>query len=126
MPQGFESMMKTDFRRLFTTSTLYIMLGIALIMPVLILCMTTAMGGTDVVDPTTGAATVMDGFTNAWYIIAKPSDAGMSMDITAMCNINLIYFMMGVFLCLFISENFTSGYVKNLFANRAKKGSYIS
>ena len=49
----------------------------------------------------------------------------MAMDMTAMCNINLIFFMAGVYVCLFIAEDFRSGYAKNLFAVRSKKRDYV-
>ncbi len=43
-----------------------------------------------------------------------------------MCNINLMFFMAGIFLCLFVAEDFQSGYAKNLFTVRARKGDYIA
>ena len=53
------SMLKVDFRRMFTSPLFHILCGCALVMPVLILVMTTMMGGTSVVDPTTGVETTM-------------------------------------------------------------------
>ena len=49
----------------------------------------------------------------------------MDMSLTGMCNINMLYFFVGVFTCLFISADFKSGYVKNLFTVRAKKTDYV-
>ena len=49
----------------------------------------------------------------------------MDMDLTSMCNINLVYFMTGIFVCLFVSEDFKSGYAKNLFTVRARKSDYV-
>ena len=49
----------------------------------------------------------------------------MAMNMTSMCNINLLYFFAAVFVCLFVSEDFRSGYAKNLFTIRAKKGDYV-
>ena len=104
------TMMKADGRRMFTSSMFYIMAGIALVMPILILCMTTMVSGTTVADPTTGVETTMEAFTNVWQIIGSESGTmGMNMDMTAMCNINLVYFMAGIFLCLFVAEDFQSG-----------------
>lgn len=120
------TMLAVDSRRMFTMPMLYIMAGIALVMPILILVMTTMTAGATVVDPNTGAETAMTAFTNAWQVIAAESGTmGMSMDMTAMCNINLMYFMAGVFVCLFVAEDFCSGYAKNLFTVRARKGDYI-
>lgn len=42
-----------------------------------------------------------------------------------MCNINLMFMCVAVFICLFISDDFRSGYAKNLFTVRAKKGDYV-
>lgn len=48
----------------------------------------------------------------------------MSMDLTGMCNINMMYFLIAVFLCIFVADDFRSGYAKNLFAVRSKKVDY--
>lgn len=56
---------------------------------------------------------------------AAAAGAGM-MDMTAMMNINLMYFMMAVFVCLFTAEDFRSGYAKNLFTVRARKTDYVA
>ena len=110
------SMLGVDSRRMFGTSLFYIMLGIAFVMPILVLVMTSGFGG---------AEGLM--FTNTWQIIGSESSAGMmAMDATAMMNINLMYFMAGIFICLFISQDFSSGYAKNLFTVRARKGDYVA
>ena len=46
-------------------------------------------------------------------------------EIFMMCNINMVFMIVAVFVCLFISDDFRSGYAKNLFTVRAKKGDYI-
>ncbi|MBQ8511830.1 MAG: hypothetical protein IJ497_04380, partial [Clostridia bacterium] len=38
---------------------------------------------------------------------------------------NMVFMGAAVFICLFISEDFRSGYAKNLFTVRAKKGDYV-
>lgn len=118
------SMLKVDFRRMFTMPLFYIMAGICFAIPVLTLVMTTMFMGTTV-DPVTGAEAVMGTFTNVWQSIGSTSAAGMSMDLTSMCNINMMYFLAAVLVCLFVSEDFRSGYVKNLFAVRSKKTDYV-
>lgn len=121
-----KSMMKADFRRMFTSKLFYIMMGIALVMPILILVMTTMMDGSVSVDPNTGAETVIEGFKNTWQIIGTVGgSSGMAMDMTSMCNMNLMYFGIAVLACLFIAGDFRSGYVKNLFTVRAKRNEYI-
>lgn len=109
------SMLKVDARRAFGTPLLWIMILIAFAMLVLILVMTTMNGGEGL------------GFANTWDIIAQESSAmSLGMDMTAMMNINLMYFMVGVFVCLFVAEDFRSGYAKNLFTVHAKKGGYVA
>lgn len=122
-----KSMLKVDFRRLFTTKLFYIMVGVALVIPILILVMTTMMDGTVSVDPTTGVETVIEGFDNTWQSIANVSgdSSEMSMDLTSMCNINMMYFLAGVFICIFIASDFSSGFSKMLFVRRSKKSEYI-
>lgn len=134
----FGSMLKVDFKRLFLSRTFYIILAICLVSPVLILVMTTMMDGTVTVDPQTGAETVMEGFDNTWQIIgsvstgAQPStEAGaasmaIDMSITSMCNINMLYFAISALVCIFVANDFRSGYSKNLFTVRAKKTDYVA
>lgn len=60
------SIMRADFRRMFTSRLFYIMVGICLVMPVLILVMTTMSAGSAVTDPQMGVETVVSGFENTW------------------------------------------------------------
>ena len=122
------TMLAVDFRRMFTMPLIYIMLGSCLVMPVLILVMTTMMDGSISVNPQTGVETVVEGFKNTWQIIGTASGESnaMSMDMTAMCNINLLYFFIAVLVCLFVADDFRSGYAKNLFTVRAKKADYVT
>lgn len=120
-----KSMLVVDFRRMFTMPFLYIMLGCCLVMPILILVMTTMMDGSVTVDPQTGVETVIEGFDNTWQAIGAVSGAPMSMGLTSMCNINMLYFFIAVLVCIFVGADFRSGYAKNLFTVRAKKTDYI-
>ncbi len=119
-----KTMLKVDFRRMFTMPTVWIMLAVSLALPILILVMTTSMGGMSAVDPQTGEEAAVQTFTNVWQAIGS-SGGAMSMDLTSMCNINLLYFLVAIFVCLFVGEDFRSGYVKNLFTVRAKKVDYV-
>ena len=105
------------------------MAGIAVVIPILMLVMTTAVGGSASMDPATGVETVteMEPITNTWQVVESISgeSAGMSSDIMSMCNINLLFFMAAVFVCVFVSEDFKSGYAKNLFAVRSQKADYV-
>ena len=122
-----KSMLGVDFRRLLTSPLYYIMLGVSLVMPILILVMTTMMDGSVSVNPQTGEETVMEGFKNVWQIIGTVSggEQTMSMDITSMCNINMMFFVISIFVCLFVGSDFSSGYAKNLFTVRSKKSDYV-
>lgn len=132
----FKSMLAVDLRRMFKTPFLYIILGICLVMPILILVMTTMMDGSVSVDPQTGKETVIEGFDNVWQIIgsvstdsgasAEMGEGGMDMSITSMCNINMLYFLVAVLVCVFVGEDFRSGYAKNLFTVRAEKSDYVA
>ncbi len=140
----YRTMLRTDMRRLFTSRMFYIMLGIALAMPIAILVMTSSLAGTEMKNQQTGEVTVMENFNSAWEIIGteggfkltggeteKPESSdpaaamAMNMDMRSMCNINLIFFMLAVFVCCFVGDDFRSGYAKNLFTLRAKKGDYV-
>ncbi len=122
-----KSMLTVDFRRMFTMPLFYIMFGTSFIIPILVLVMTTMMDGTVSVDPTTGVETVMEGFDSTWQAIGAISEstAGLDMSLTAMCNINLIFFLVAVLVCIFVADDFRSGYAKNLFTVRAKKTDYV-
>lgn len=122
-----KTMLSVDFRRMFTMPLLYIMIGSCLVIPILILVMTTMMDGSVSVNPQTGVETVINGFDSAWQIIGSVSgsSSAMSMDMISMCNINLLYFFVAVLVCIFVAGDFRSGYAKNLFTVRSKKADYI-
>ena len=115
-----KTMLKVDFKRMFTMPLVYIMAGVSLVMPILILVMTSFMGGAE----EGGEAAAM--FTNVWQAISSVSGGNaMAMDLTTMCNMNLMYFMIAVLVCVFTADDFRSGYAKNLFTVRAKKVDYV-
>ena len=130
MKRGFakrlHSMLSVDLRRMAMSRLTYIMFAIALLCPILILVMTTMMDGSTTVNQQTGEVTTIEAFKSVWLAVSSRSDAPMSMDLTGMCNMNLMYFAAGVWLCLFVSEDFRSGYAKNLFTVRAKKTDYVA
>ncbi|MDE7439321.1 MAG: ABC transporter permease [Clostridia bacterium] len=117
--ERLKSMLKVDFKRVFTMPLVYIMAGVSLVMPILILVMTSMMGGAE------EGAEAAAGFTNTWQAIGSVGGSAMSMDLTGMCNINMLYFLIAVFVCVFVADDFRSGYVKNLFTVRSKKWDYV-
>ena len=119
-----KSMLKVDFKRMYTMPLVYIMAGVSFVLPVLILVMTTMVGGDAA--PQTGAETAMGTFTNVWQAIGSVSGSATGMDLTGMCNINLLYFLVAVFGCIFVADDFRSGYAKNVFTVRSKKVDYVA
>ncbi len=122
-----KSMLNVDFRRMCRSKLLYILLACALLIPILMTVMMAMMDGTVSVDPQTGEKTVMVGPENTWQNIGTlPGGESMGgSDIFMLCNINMMFMAVAVFICLFISEDFRSGYAKNLFTVRAKKSDYV-
>ncbi len=128
------SMLRVDMRRMLRSRLFYIIIACALLVPIIMLVMLTMMDGAVSQNPQTGEETVIHGPRSVWQSIgALPSDGMPSMDMSAMggmdvlsmCNINMMFMGVAVFICLFISEDFRSGYAKNLFTVRARKGDYV-
>ncbi len=120
------SMLKVDFRRMFKSKLFYILIACALVMPILMTVMMSMMDGSVSTNPQTGEETVMQGPENAWQNIGTlPGEPLGGDEIFMMCNINMMFMAVAVFVCLFISDDFRSGYAKNLFTVRAKRGEYV-
>ena len=121
-----KSMLKVDFRRMFKSKLFYILIACALVMPILMTVMMSMMDGQESVNQQTGEITIMEGPENAWQNIGTlPGEPLGGDEIFMMCNINMMFMAVAVFVCLFISDDFRSGYAKNLFAVRAKRGEYV-
>ena len=121
------SMLKVDFKRMFKSRTFYIIIACALLMPVLMTVMMAMMDGSVSVNPQTGVETVITGPENTWQNIGTlPGGEAMGgNEVFMMCNINMAFMGVAAFICLFISDDFRSGYAKNLFTVRAKKSDYV-
>ena len=121
-----KSMLKVDFRRMFQSKLFYILIACFLVMPILMTVMMSMMDGSVTVNPQTGVETIMEGPENAWQNIGTlPGEPLGGDEIFMMCNINMAFMGVAVFVCLFISDDFRSGYAKNLFPVRAKRGEYV-
>ena len=121
-----KSMLKVDFRRMFKSKLFYILIACALVIPILMTVMMSMMDGSVSVNPQTGEETVIHGPENAWQNIGTlPGEPLGGDEIFMMCNINMMFMGVAVFICLFISDDFRSGYAKNLFTVRAKRGEYV-
>lgn len=128
------SMIKVDFRRMFTMPRTLIIIGICFVVPILIFVMTSMMEGTPMTDQHQnpildefGNPVLMEGFKNVWQMLGAVggTEATMSMDLVSMCNINMLFFGIAALVCLFISDDFRSGYCKNLFTVRSNKVDYV-
>ena len=126
--QRLGSMLKVDFRRMFKSKTFYILIACALVIPILMTVMMTMMDGSVSVNPQTGEESIVEGPENTWQNIGTlPGGEAMGgNDIFMMCNINMVFMLVAVFVCLFISDDFRSGFTKNLFTVRARKGDYVA
>ena len=104
-----KSMLKVDLRRMFRSRLFYIMIACALLVPVVMTVMLVMMDGKETVNEQTGEVTVMEGPESVWQSIGtlpakEPADAaamGGGMDVMAMCNINMAFMGVAVFVCLF-------------------------
>ena len=124
--QRVKSMLKVDFRRMFKSKLFYILIACALVMPILMTVMMSMMDGSVSTNPQTGEETVMQGPENAWQNIGTlPGEPLSGDEIFMMCNINMTFMGVAIFVCLFVSDDFRSGYAKNLFTVRAKRGEYV-
>lgn len=121
-----KSMLKVDFRRMFKSKLFYILIACALVLPIIMTVMMTMMDGQESVNQQTGEVTIMEGPENAWQNIGTlPGEPLGGDEVFMMCNINMAFMGVAVFVCLFISDDFRSGYAKNLFTVRAKRGEYV-
>ncbi|MBR6768491.1 MAG: ABC transporter permease [Clostridia bacterium] len=127
LSQRVKSMLKVDFRRMCKSKLFYILLACSLIMPILMTVMMNLMDGSVSVNAQTGLETVMRGPENAWQNIGTlPGGENMGgNEVFMMCNINMMFMAVAIFVCLFISNDFRSGYAKNLFTVRANRGDYV-
>lgn len=111
-----KGMLGVDFYRLFHTPLFYIFLGIAAIIPAMILGMT-SMENPD--------GTTIDLYTNTWQMIAANKPLYVVNDIADYANMNMVFIFGGIMISIFIGHDYKSGYVKQLFTTHAKKEDYM-
>ena len=124
------SMLKLDFYRLFHTPAFYIMLLIAAIIPAMVL----TMGG---IEPpvssnphavSTGVSTSSIEITNAWQLIESTGGSAVAnnpLDFAGFANINMLFIFAGLLMAIFVSHDYSSGFVKNIFTVHSKKIDYV-
>ena len=124
--ERLKSMLKVDFKRMFKSKVFYIIIACALVMPILMTVMMSMMDGSVSVNPQTGEETIIQGPENTWQNIGTlPGEPLGGDDIFMMCNINMAFMGVAVFVCLFVSDDFRSGFAKNLFTVRSRKSDYV-
>ena len=111
MIKRLKGMLGVDFYRLFHTPLLYIFLGIAAVIPALIL----SMGGDE--------ASVM--YNSTWEIIAANEPLYVISDIGEYANMNMVFIFGGIMVSVFIGHDYKSGYVKQLFTTHSHKMDYM-
>ena len=116
--QRLKGMLGVDFYRLFHTPLFYIFLGIAAIIPALVLMGSIMGGGEEIVE-----ATPL--FTNVWQIIAADSPLYIVNTIGEYANMNMVFIFGGIMVSIFIGHDYKSGYVKQLFTTHPKKEDYM-
>ncbi|MCI1734499.1 MAG: ABC transporter permease [Bacilli bacterium] len=108
-------LVRMDFYRLFHSSLFFIMTLISAIIPVLVLTMVPASSSSET-----------SSFTNVWQVIESPSGSTASLfDFSRMCNLNMLYIFVGILVAIFVSHDYSSGYIKNIFTVHARKADYV-
>ena len=116
------SMLNLDFHRLFHTPAFYIMLGIAAIVPAMVLSMT----GQDTVGPNGEIIVAASApYTNVWQVLAPLTPTYVVADMGEYANINMVYIFSGILSSIFIGHDYMSGFVKNVFTVHSKKFDYV-
>lgn len=116
--QRIRGMLGVDFYRLFHTPLFYIFLGIAALIPAMI------VGTSGMEDPQTGEIGAKL-YTNVWNIIAADKPLYVIGDIAEYANMNMVFIFGGIMVSIFIGHDYGSGYVKQLFTTHAKKQDYM-
>lgn len=115
--QRIKGMLGVDFYRLFHTPLFYIFLGIAAIIPAMLIAMTGMAG------PNGEPAQPL--FTNVWQAIAADTPIYGFEGIEKYANMNMVFIFGGIMVSIFIGHDYKSGYVKQLFTTHAKKQDYM-
>ncbi len=116
--QRIKGMLGVDFYRLFHTPLFYIFLGIAAVIPAMIL------GTMGMENPQTGEVAAQL-YTNTWQLVAADTPLYVVNTIAEYANMNMVFIFGGIMVSIFIGHDYKSGYVKQLFTSHAKKQDYM-
>lgn len=116
--QRIRTMLGVDYYRLFRTPLFYIFLGIAAIIPAMI------VGASGIENPQTGESSAQL-YINVWNIITANKPLYVIREIGEYANMNMVFIFGGIMVSIFIGHDYSSGYVKQLFTTHAKKQDYM-
>lgn len=108
-------MLKLDFYRLFKSPLFYVMVGIAALIPALVL------GMTAIPDPETGE--IIATFKNTWQLISFKGGQGIS-GMGDFATIDMLFIFAGLMMAIFVARDYSSGFVRNIFTVHSKKQDY--
>jgi len=124
-------MLKLDFYRLFHTPVFFIMLIIAAIIPAMVL----SLAGADMSPPPSNSSYTantpqmsMPEFDNTWQLIESTGGSAVAdnpLDFAGFANINMLFIFAGLLMAIFVAHDYSSGFVKNIFAVHSKKLDYV-
>jgi len=118
-----KSMLKLDFYRLFHTPAFFIMLLIAAIIPAMVL----SMAGMEVQTAQGVTQSTLE-LTNTWQIVESTGGSAVAdnpLDFGGFANINMLFIFAGLLMAIFVAHDYSSGFVKNIFAVHSKKIDYV-
>ena len=126
-----KSMLKLDFYRLFHTQAFIIMLIIAAIIPAMVL----SLAGADLSPPTSNSPyttntrrMAIPEYENTWQMIESTGGSAVAdnpLDFAGFANINMLFIFAGLLMAIFVAHDYSSGFVKNIFAVHSKKIDYV-
>jgi len=123
-------MLKLDFYRLFNTPAFYIMLLVAALIPALV--MTVGAAESPPVTGSYAAGTIGDtpsiDITNAWQLVESTGGSAVAdnpLDFAGFANINMLFIFAGLLMAIFVSHDYSSGFVKSIFTSHPKKVDYV-
>ena len=110
------SMLRLDFYRLFHTPLLAIMCAVSALVPAMVLTMVSA-----------NERVQTQTFDNTWQVVelVHGGNAGMTtMDMALLCNINMVFIFTAIMVSIFVSHDYSSGFIKSIFTTHARKLDY--
>ena len=125
-----KAMLKLDFYRLFNTPAFYIMLIIAAMIPALIMTVGGAEPSSATNPYSVGAASSDPSIeiTNAWQLVESTGGSAVAdnpLDFAGFANINMLFIFAGLLMTIFVSHDYSSGFVKSIFTSHPKKVDYV-